>query len=252
MRILCLCFAFFLGGSVWAESELEPSLGIAFPLDREAGMVVCAEDVLLNRNTFLPKGTALLTAFIPPKPEDKDVKRKNAKVDLEKTFSRKKPDVTNSEDNALERAMLSVARERALRIQWNDPDIFRGWFHKQPAENYYIVYRMGEESEPRYAKVEFLDGMFLIAREDRVTVAGVIPGSRSAEAGLKAGDQILSLNGTPFDQHVREFFKVYLLMNRELGKKGKELRLGIMSEDSSQQREVTLSAPYSLNTNPFE
>ncbi len=239
-------------GSILANSELQPSLGIAFPLDIANGKVICGEDVLLNRSTYLPEGTILLTAFIPPKPDDKDVKRKNAKVDLEKTYSRKKPDVTNSDDNAMERAMLSVARERALRIQWDDPDIFRGWFHKQPADDYYLVYQMDSESEPRYAQVEFLDGMFLVAREGRATIAGILPGSRAAEGGLKAGDQIVSLNGMPFNQHLREFFKFYLLLERQLGKEGKALNIRVVDSGSGEERQVTLAAPYSLHTNPFE
>lgn len=239
-------------GPLMAEGELEPSLGVAFPLDLADGKVICGEDILLNRNTYLPKGTILLTAFIPPKPDDKDVKRRNAKVDLEKTYSRKKPDVTNSQDNDLERAMLSVARERALRIVWDDPDIFRGWMHKQPHEQYYLVYQMEADSEPRYAKVEFLDGMFLVAREGKATIAGVVPGSRAAEAGLKAGDQVVSLNGKAFDQHLREFFKVYLLLERQLGQEGQPMKMGVLDAESGEQREITLAAPYSLHTNPFE
>jgi len=251
---------FLFAATIWSVAssssgqtnpELDPSLGLAFPLAVDGDYVVCGEDVILNKEVVLKKGTILHVAFEPPTLEDVDVKRANAKVDLEKTFPRKIIKVDQSEMTYQQRALMSVMNKRAFKVKWKDPNQFRGWFHKKYAEQFFLVYQTDLDSDPVFAGLEYLDGLFLTAPDGKITVAGLIPDSRPAQCGIKAGEQIVSIAGKPFDKPVSEFYVTYLATKKGFAELGESMPMEVYNPETNETRTVQIQMPYSLSTNPF-
>ncbi|MEM6821552.1 MAG: hypothetical protein AAF558_06395 [Verrucomicrobiota bacterium] len=232
-----------------AVETLEPSLGVAFPIKTQGQTVLVERSILLNKERILPAGTLLRVCFQPPEQNDKDVRRKETRNNLENTFSRK-PIKVSSRDQEYN-AYYEALKDRAFATVWTDPNLFRGYFHKIDYDRYFLVYQEPGEEEPKFAKFFFPEGLFLSSNEGIIEVLAIKTGSRAMQAGFKAGDKIYSFEGTALEGNLKTFITSYIKAQQTNPLTGKPLRFMVSTTENPEPHERNIRLPLSINSDPF-
>jgi hypothetical protein len=239
----------FSGLQALLADEMEPSLGLSFPMTAEGEAVVTTKAVLINKQTILPVGSLLRCCFQMPESNSADVKKKEKKNNLENTFSRKPIKVT-SKDNDFN-PYAEAVKDRAFETVWSNPDLFRGYFHKIDPARYFLVFQKTGTTEPAYAKFFFPEGLFLASDGEQIEVISVQAGSRSQEAGFTAGEKIHTLEGLELNGDLKLFLSHYLSVMKKNKLSGTGLIFDVSAPDQADHFSRTISLPLSIHSDPF-
>ncbi len=228
---------------------MEPSLGSIFPMTQSGESVITTRSVLLNKQTILPQGTILRCCFQMPEKNSADLKKKEKKNSIENTFSRKPIKVNNKDEDYDPYA--EAVKDRAFKTTWSNPDLFRGYFYKVAPTSYYLVYQVSEADEAAFAQFFFPEGLFLASDGETIEVLSVQAGSRGAESGFLAGDQIHWLDDVEFKGDLKLFLSHYLSLSKKNKLSGESLNFQVSIKDSSEKVVRKIDLPLSIHSDPF-
>jgi len=218
-------------------------------MNSEEGEVRVTRDILLNPGRILPAGTRLRTCFEPPAVDSAEVRRKETRQNLEQTFSRKP--ITVSSQDVETNAYREAVKEKAFNVIWENPDLFRGFFHKVPYDRYYLVYQLNPQAAPEFDQFQFPDGLFFAAGEETVDVLAVETKSRAEAAGFRAGDRIHLIDGQAFRPDLKTFMGLYLELSERQKQDSRPLTFEVSREDQPERFQRVLRLPLSLQADPF-
>jgi C-terminal processing protease CtpA/Prc len=111
---------------------------------------------------------------------------------------------------------VARAIEHERRTVWSVPIHFQIALAQLPTDAAHLIYsQTGNDLNLDDERFDFMDGLFLGSPSGGVTVLAVENGSKSDKAGIKAGDQILSVNGRLVPQDLGAFPNVYIAARKD-------------------------------------
>ncbi|MGF1677696.1 MAG: hypothetical protein ACFCUX_00720 [Candidatus Methylacidiphilales bacterium] len=229
-------------------ADMEPTLGMSFPLEQVEDRVLTSKNVLINKSTILPRGTWMRICFMPPEENSSDVRQKDKKNALENTFSRKPIKVTHTDP--LDSAFQQAFRDRAFASTWSEINLFRGFMHKVNPSRYYVTYQRSEE-QANYAPLFFPEGLFLASDEQGIEILSVDSSSRAAQAGFQAGQRLVSLEGLALGNDLATFLSHYFTIAEKNSLSGEALKFELLEAGSSTAVKKEIQIPRSLRSDPF-
>jgi hypothetical protein len=194
--------------------KMTPDLALAIPL-----VVVVKHDVtvkfpiLINEATEIKPGMVLRNIYIPPTQDDSE----NLILAHQGTTADAYSRGASTNDNAPKMPPeIARALEHERRTVWEIPIKFQIALEQLPTDIAHLIYsQTGDELNLDDERFDFMDGLFLGSPSGGVTVLAVENGSTSDKAGIKAGDQILSVNGRPVPEDLGVFPNVYIAARRD-------------------------------------
>jgi C-terminal processing protease CtpA/Prc len=251
MRFILLSFisVYLLGWEqLQAESALNPSLGVVFPVQVQEGKLVLRSTMLLNGDDVLPAGTVLHKLFPRPKQDDKDVKsRKFKNYNTDKYAAVQRAAIENREVDQDKSAVLKATMDRAGGEPMTDELKFRAMLHRMSIEEYYLAYDLAGQKDRRIGQFEFPEGLFLAEQNSRVLVLAVLPGSEADKLGILPGSWIQGLNGKPLASLV-EFRDRYYKEKEEKKSRQEALVMKVSHPESGEVKDLEFQLKRSLGS----
>jgi hypothetical protein len=174
--------------------KMEPELALAIPLMQKGHDVMLKFPILINRTTVIKPGMILRVMYVPPVQTDSMNLVLAHKGNMEQSYSRP----TSSEDSDAAKMDPEVAHfiEGQRRTVWEVPVNFQLALAQLPTDSIHLIYSMsGDNRNLDDERWNFFEGLFLGSPSGGASVLAVEIGSKSAQAGFKAGDQILAVGG---------------------------------------------------------
>jgi C-terminal processing protease CtpA/Prc len=249
-----IMYKYFLTGAIgWlclssllAQTALEPSLGVAFPVKLENEKLVLTSPVLMNMNDLLPEGTILHKLFPKPRKDDKDVKnRKNKDFNTDKYAAVQRFAIENREVDPNKTAVMKAIEDRAGGDGMVDEMKFRAMLHRMNIEEYYLAYDLPGSNERRLGQFEYPEGLFLGEQQGSVMVLAILNDSKAQKLGIEAGSRITALNGKPL-KSLKDFRDRYFTEKEQRKGQGKDLSMTVVSVGQTTPREVEFNVRRSL------
>ena len=194
--------------------KMTPDLPLAIPLVMVKHDVTLKFPILINEMTELKPGMILRNIYVPPTSDDSENLALAHQGTTADAYSRA---ATGGNSNAPQMP-LEIARaiEHQRRIVWEVPINFQVALAQLPTDAAHLIYSpTGDDLNLDDQRFDFLDGLFLGSPAVGVTVLAVENGSKSDKAGIKAGDQILSVNGRLVPQDLGAFTNVYIAARKD-------------------------------------
>jgi hypothetical protein len=109
-------------------------------------------------------------------------------------------------------------KQRKTEMQneiWTRPALFAEALDHASEEGTTIVYSLPPQNRPQTATLDLPEGMLLAEIDGHVRVLGLTGESRAFAGGLRAGDEILSLNGGAPIRTLDDFLREYAATRRQ-------------------------------------
>ncbi|MFH1067447.1 MAG: PDZ domain-containing protein [bacterium] len=245
--VLCLSF-FFILSFLHAESNMDPPLGLVFPLEQKDERVALAQTILINKSCVAQAGAWARVMYLLPRPDDPDVKNSRKLAKYNPAYMRQSNESLLKKDDELT-PMQRAAYERAIATIWKNPIAFRSaleqWGNKG---DWRLVFQQPGSDELQAETVEFPEGMFLAEQDGRILVLSVEKDSPSAKNGIVAQTALLKINGRDLNGKLEEFVKIYNEEKQAKAKADRALNFTVVFPQSPEEKTVTITLPRSLNT----
>ena len=213
LSILAVTFALVAplpAQTVDAPVKMTPELALAFPLGMAGDNVSVKFPVLLNPTTVLKPGMILRTIYVILH-SDSDSNNLGIAhaTDQAEAYAR-----SNSTTDSEPKMPYDMAHqlEGYRRTVWPSPNTFQLAMAQFPTEQMHLIYSpnakgAGDLADQRFS---FFDGM-LVGQPDgsNVAVLAVENGSKADEAGIKAGDEIVTVGGKPTQHDLPTFAREF-------------------------------------------
>lgn len=230
-----------------ANPGMDQKLGFVFPLQKKGDRVLAARSLLINENQILPKGSFLRVAFLPPAPDDADVKRIRRKDAPNPAFSRQ-PNVSKLK---IEEGPLTpeeqAAQDRALNTIWREKVAFRAAFERWDRRKLRLVFQKPGSETLEIDFLRFPEGMLLAEENGKIVILFVEKNSSAQKAGILPGNVLQSLNGRDFGGSLASFQKIYLEEKAAKQKTDRKLNFVVLLPESSEEKNVAIHLPRSLS-----
>jgi membrane-associated protease RseP (regulator of RpoE activity) len=219
--------------------QMSPPLALAFPFQTVKGGVTVKYPVLLNPQPagVVKPGTVLISIYcLEPKngtPTDLDLVRH---AEIENAYSR--PVQSSSPTNLSHEEVEQI--NHAKNGQWTVPNNFILAMAQYSPE---LMHMICKNASDHYLDetFRFCDGMFLGLPGAHVAIISVQPDAIAAQAGLKAGDQIVAINGTPVTS-LEGFSRAFASAKQDATDRHKDFYMVSVLSDHG-QKEVKVTMP---------
>jgi len=215
---LCLAFLLMLGvmaAPVRGQDEpvkMTPEFPLIFPLAKNGEDVTVKYPVLLNPATVLKPGMVMRTLYIinyNPVDDSTDLMKAHDGT-MEEAYSRQPTGTSSNGDVNKLPPELAHEIEGYRRTVWQAPNNFVLAMAQYPTDMMHLIYSpTGKMRDLADARFNFFDGLFVGLPEGKVTVLAVEDDSKAHEAGIKAGDEIVSVGGNPTRNDLEAFAAAY-------------------------------------------
>jgi len=203
MRVVILRFCLILAVvallvPLRAQDEpvhMRPEFALTFPLAQNGKDVTVQYPILISPTTEIKPGMVLrvvyqLSSANPDGSTDLVVAHHG---DMEQSYTR--PVAGDEKDIPPE---LAHEIEGYRRTVWQVSNNFILALAQYPTDAAHLIYSpTGKDQDLQDARFSFFDGLFVGLPNGRVTVIAVEKESKSEAAGIKAGDEIVSVGGVP-------------------------------------------------------
>ncbi|MCE0484054.1 MAG: PDZ domain-containing protein [Methylacidiphilales bacterium] len=190
--------------------HMRPEFALTFPLAANGDEVTVKYPILINPTTVLKPGMVLRTLYILTSPDDSDGAGTLAiahQGSMEQAYSRDVP--SRSTDVRLPPG-LAHELENYRRTVWTVPNNFVLAMAQYPTDIMHLIYSpTGHSQDITDERFIFFDGLMVGSPDGHVTILAVEKESKADNAGLKAGDDILSVGGIPTNDDLRTFANSY-------------------------------------------
>jgi hypothetical protein len=230
------------------QSPFEPSLGLAIPLKQGNEQVLVAQKFLLNNNVIIQPGDQIRVIFPRPEVNDKDVRMKNSKKNLESTFSRQPSKIGNHDDEYTESAIYRAALDRSTKTVWKNEMVFRGYIDRMDLTNNILVFQHPGSEQLTVDLFSFPQDLFLGEINGKITVLAVRKESQSEKLGISAGATLTAMNGKPLT-NLEDFRNRYFNEKKNLEDQNKPMVMTFILKGESTSKDLTYKLPISLNSN---
>jgi hypothetical protein len=245
---------FLLASSLFAfdnaPESTDPDLSLAFPLEQRGEQVVNSEDVLVNPSCVIPAGSVFLTIFVPPRPEDVDVKRQDTKDKkfIDGAYSRT---VTLPEQKDKLSPAQKAAFDRATRDPWKSHMIYRAAMKQYRFDEMRLVFVAKGSDQSSLEAFDLPEGMFLGGDSSGIKILAIQRDSDASRVGLTAGTTLLKVNGQSLQGGLFQFQKIYYAEKKTCHESGKPLELLVQLPGGGGTKTIAFVPPRKLGLNDF-
>jgi hypothetical protein len=210
LTILATAFAvtYLPAQTVDAPVKMTPEFPLVFPLLKKGDDVTVKFPVMINPTTVLKPGMILRTLYMLQQGTDStDLSLVHA-TDQDEAYARTNPSADGQQKMPYE---LAHQLEGYRRTVWSTPTNFQLAMAQFPTESMHLIYALnGMDRKLLDQRFSFFDGM-LIGQPDgsSVVVLAVENDSKAANAGIKAGDEIVAVGGEPTQHDLTTFATVF-------------------------------------------
>jgi hypothetical protein len=225
--------------------RMRPEFPLIFPLTQDGNVVTVKYPILLNPLTVLKPGTQLRIIYnLSNDDQDAPTHPFAHKGSLEDSFAR---DPSASSAQPASDLPIDVQHEidGYRHTVWAVSGNFVMAMAQYPTESMHLVFSpTGKGSDVHDERFTFFDGLMIGQPDGKVTVIAVEKESKSEKAGIKAGDEIVSVGGIPIQNNLNAFASAYsnakkVATENELS----NYQMTIRSPTSADARIVNISMP---------
>jgi hypothetical protein len=188
--------------------HMRPEFPLIFPLAQNGNDVTVKFPVLINPTTVLKPGMVLRTMYIlSTNAEGSSDLALAHKGNMEQAFSRP---ASSSSDQPKLPPELAHEIEGYRRTIWQVPNNFVLAMAQYPTDSMHLIYSpTGKNQDLDDARFSFFDGLLVGLPNGKVTVLAVEKESKAEKAGIKAGDEIVSVGGASTQNDLTAFAAAY-------------------------------------------
>jgi membrane-associated protease RseP (regulator of RpoE activity) len=189
--------------------HMTPEFPLIFPLAQNGKYVTVKFPVLINPATVIKPGMVLhvmyvLTSLNADGSSDLALAHKG---DMEQAYSRPSPTSLDQPNLPPE---LAHELEGYRRTDWDVANNFVLAMAQMPTDAMHLIYSpTAKDRDLKDERFNFFDGLFVGSPDGKVTVLAVEKESKAENAGIKAGDEIVSVGGTPTQNDLNVFAGAY-------------------------------------------
>lgn len=248
-RLLFYGVLFCACSVAWAQDEemtsgLEPPLGQVVPLIEKNESIIVASPILLNLAAVVPENSVARTVFIMPERGDADVREASKHKGVNKdAFMRMQWEPAPSELTPLQRA----AQERALGVVWKDLSHFRAALERFVNLTSRFVYQEPGSNDVKMELFDFPQGMFLGQQSGKVRVLALQKAGLAYSVGMRAGADILSINGQALNGTLKDFVEKYSAAYDKEKSASRRIDIAYLQKGEEKEKIFTISLPRSLD-----
>ena len=212
IRLQLALFLFGIFAPLRGQDEpihMTPEFPLIFPLAQSGKDVTVKFPVLINPSTVIKPGMVLRTMYVLSQDSQ------NASTDLglahkgtmEESFSRQS---SSSSDEPRLPPAVAHEIEGYRRTVWQVPNNFVLAMAQYSTDSMHLIYSpTGKGQDLHDEHFSFFDGLLVGLPEGKVTVLAVEKESKAATAGIKAGDEIVSVGGVSTQNDLSTFASAY-------------------------------------------
>jgi membrane-associated protease RseP (regulator of RpoE activity) len=229
--------------------HMKPEFPLIFPLVQNGNDVSVKYPVMINPTTVIKPGMVLRTLYVlsyqaPDGSSDLVLAHKG---NMEQSYSRDAPGLINQEGKLPPELAHEIDGYR--RTVWQVPNNFVLAMAQYPTDTMHLIYsRTGTDRDKDMGdeRFSFFDGLFVGAPDGKVTVIAVEKESKAELAGIKAGDEIVSVGGTPTQGSLLAFASAYATAKRTATDNEVPNYPMIVRSGTGEVRSVNIAMPPSL------
>jgi membrane-associated protease RseP (regulator of RpoE activity) len=226
---------------------MTPDFALTFPVAQDGAAVTLKYPVLINPTTVLKPGMVLRTLYVLSYDAGGATDLALAHHgSMEEAYSRPLPGSSNHPDLP---PALTHEIEGYRRTVWQVANNFVLAMAQLPTDNMHLIYSTtGRDQDLRDERFSFFDGLFVgQPNGGKVTVVAVEKESKAEAAGLKAGDEILSIGGIPTQDSLTTFAGAYATAKKTATDyEAASYSLTIRPGGTGEPRQVNIAMPPSL------
>jgi hypothetical protein len=209
--LLTLLLAIPLRGQDDGPIKMTPELALTFPVVKVGEDITVKYPILVNPATVLKPGMVLRTLYIlnnnsADATSDLVLAHKG---NMEQSFSRS---TMSTDEQSKMPPELAHQLEGYRRTVWSVTVNFQLALAQLSTDNLHLIYstvNTDRTKELQDTRFSFFDGIFVGLPDGKITVLAVENGSKADLAGIKAGEQILSVGGIPTQTDLTAFAAAY-------------------------------------------
>jgi hypothetical protein len=188
--------------------HMRPEFPLIFPLAQSGKDVTVKFPVLINPTTVLKPGMVLRTMYVLTQDSQNASDLVLAhKGTMEEAYSR--PSSTDSNQTKLPPEVAHEI-EGYRRTVWQVSNNFILAMAQYPTDAMHLIYApTGKDQDLADERFSFFDGMLVGLPNGQVTVLAVERESKAEKAGIKAGDEIVSVGGASTQNDLNTFAAAY-------------------------------------------
>jgi hypothetical protein len=228
--------------------KMSPEFALAIPFAQHGRDVTVQFPVLMNRTTIIKPGMILRNIYVPPVQSDSQDLVIAHHGDMEQAYSRQ-PSSDSSDSTPRLPPEIAHAIEGERRTVWEVPVNFQLAMAQLPTDNLHLIYcpTPNDNRNIKDERFDFYEGLLLGSPTGKVTVLAVEIGSKADKGGFKAGDNIVSIGGTPVPDDLGAFPNLYVAA-RENAKETNAANLPFVVESGGQRRTVGMAMPPTIKS----
>jgi hypothetical protein len=222
---------------------MRPEFPLTFPLAQNDKDVTVKFPVLINPTTVLKPGMVLRTLYIlSASTEGSSDLGLAHKGNMEQAYSRPPP---GSGDQPKLSSEVAHEIEGYRRTVWEVANNFILAMAQYPTDSMHLIYSpTGSNKDLDDERFSFFDGLLVGLPNGRVTVLAVEKESKGERAGVKAGDEIVSVGGASTQNDLTVFAAAYAAAKKTA--KENEVAgypMTLRSEGAAETRTVNIQLP---------
>jgi membrane-associated protease RseP (regulator of RpoE activity) len=225
--------------------HMRPEFPLIFPLAQNGNVVTVKFPVLINPTTVIKPGMVLRVMYILTSAQEGSSNLVLAhKGNIEQAYSRSS---SSSSDGPKLPPEVAHELEGYRRTIWEVPNNFILAMAQYPTDIMHLIYSPTEKNQTQNLHDErfsFFDGLFVGLPNGKVTVIAVEKESKAEKAGIKAGDEIISVGGTPLQNDLTTFAAAYSAAKKiATDNEVSSYPMTIRSEGDANARPINISMP---------
>jgi len=234
--------------------RMKPEFPLVFPLAQNGSDVTVKFPIIINPTTIIKPGMVLRVMYILTTRNESSSDLVLAhKGNMEQAYSRESPSAGTGNQSKLPPEVAHEI-EGYRRTVWQVSNNFILAMAQYPTDIMHLIYSpTGKNQDLDDERFNFFDGLFVGLPNGKVTVLAVEKESKSDEAGIKAGDEILSVGGISTQNDLAAFASAYASAKKVA--KDNEVSsypVTIRSEGSAETRTVNIGMPPKIKSSLME
>jgi len=229
--------------------QMKPEFCFTFPVTMlNQHDVTVKYPVMINPVTVLKPGMVLRVIYLPPVQTDSNDLVSAHHGTMEESYTRETANTAAHEASLPPEMAQEIDRDR--KRVWEVPNNFVLAMAQYPTDMMHLVYsptgkdRIEDLSDTSFS---FFDGMFIGSPHGGVEVLAVEKDSHADEAGIKAGDEIMAVDGKPMTGDLSLFASSFSTAKR-LATENEQTGFNVTIRSGGTEHQATIPLPPALKS----